>query len=110
MVEGAQEVVGFVGDGGDDLGVSGICVEIDEGVVGFVLVVGVDGFGESCEVPVGVKGCGFADKNGGVFACCGALSYKNDVLRSVFFVEGSYDVVDAFFCQRGMLHFHSVKA
>ena len=62
MVESAEQVVGFVGDGGDDPGVGGGGVKIDKGVIGFVLVVGVDGFSESGKSTVGVKGGGFADE------------------------------------------------
>ena len=69
-------MAGFVGDGGDDLGVGG---------------------------------GGFVDKNGGVFARLGLCGNENDVLRSVFFVESSCDVVDAFFCQRRVSRFHTFK-
>ena len=92
MVQCTKQMVGFVGDGVDDLGVGSGGVEGNEGVVGFVSVVGVDGFGETCKVAVLVKGRGFADKDGGVFGTFRTFSYKPDALRSVFFVEGGNDM------------------
>ena len=110
VVQCAEQVIGFVSDGGDDLGVGVGGVESNKGVVGFVLVVGVDGFGESGEFAVLVKGRGFADENGGVFGIDGAFRHKHNVLRGIFFVESGDDVGNAFCGQRRIFHFHIIKA
>ena len=80
MVKGAEEVVGFVGDGGDDFGIGGGGVQHHKGVVGGNFVAFVNGFSESGKVAVRIEGRGFADENGGVSCGFRALGDKNYIL------------------------------
>ena len=73
-----------MGDGFDNGFVGGGGVEEYKGVVGFIGVVFVNGFGKSGEVSVFVESVGFADVDGRVFAAFGTFGYKNDILIGVF--------------------------
>ena len=53
-----------MGDGGDDFGIGGGGIQHNEGVVGFIQIAFVDGFGYSGKITVGIESSGFAHKNG----------------------------------------------
>ena len=91
-----------MGDGGDDFRIGSGGIQHNEGVVGFVGIAFVDGFGKAFESAVLVKGGGLTDEDGGVFGSGGALCYEDHLLSGVFCVEFGKDVFDAFLCQSGV--------
>ena len=109
VIESSQQVVGFVGNGGNYCFVTGGGIQHHKGFVVFYLIAFVNGFSKSGKVAVGCKRFGFADINGGIFGVCRAFRYKNNVAIRIFCIQFRNDVGDAVRRQQGIPHFHMFK-